>query len=672
MVGGAALTASVTSGCTLPLSGTNDGALYYSVETGAPNPPDLDARELAARVKARLASGNVAADVTASDERTVRVDVDLGAARTVDALVSWPGGLGAYPVDPTFAFAPGDGTGLVVRTRPLPDGRTERFWEGSRDAVERAAAGADVGTEHLVFAERITGDRFRTRVVRAPSAIDAATGPGAVDAVGDAAHGRALSVWLGPGARAALAADARIDPILTDAVAVAFGPALFASVSRAQAIAAPLVLSVGDDLAAFSRADEARRLLASPSLPRLRHVATERVPVRWGVATACALLPLVVSIAWLLFVRRFDRARPEPWWLVLATFALGGVAVLPALAVELLCAAASPWLDPSLVTLGGRLWSLPVALPVYALVVGLTEETSKFGATWVLARRRPEFDEPIDGIVYACAAALGFAAVENVKYFALGRMGGAMVAVRSLVTVPAHMFFGAIWGYALGRTLVSRRTRVGSFVAAAALAHGTFDALLSIQATQIAATLMILPLGVAFFAALRLALRHGAVRRVRHAWAPMTERLPASALERSFFPVGSPVAFVACATAMIAVACALMQLGTGYEAMHERIGLPFVAAAAFALLVFGLAGYAAAATMPLDVAVDAHGVTFAGATQPWGSIFGANVAGRGARTYVELRTARGALRLGPTGPRTARALERAVRDALALSDRERA
>jgi hypothetical protein len=298
-------------------------------------------------------------------------------------------------------------------------------------------------------------------------------------------------------------------------------------------------------------------------------------------------------------------------------------------------------------------------------VVGLSEEGSKLAAVAWLAGRRPEFDEPVDGIVYACASALGFAAVENAKYFALGRLSGAVIALRSLVTVPAHMFFSAIWGYALGQLLVSRRSRVALFVAAAALAHGTYDALLSIESTRLAATLMVLPLGITFFHFLRDALRHGAIRHAGLRAAPMTERLPASALERSYFRVGSPAGFYACASAMIATACGLMALGAVYEATHHRIGLPFIGGATVLLATLGAAGYGAAATMPLDVAVDAHGVTFAGARQPWGAIFGVDLAARGSRSYVVLRSPRGDLRLGPTRLETARALARAIGGALA-------
>ncbi len=58
---------------------------------------------------------------------------------------------------------------------------------------------------------------------------------------------------------------------------------------------------------------------------------------------------------------------------------------------------------------------------------------------------------------------------ENVKYFALGRLSPSVIVMRTLTSAPAHLFFGAIWGYALGARLVSRRRRLPLFFAVAAI-----------------------------------------------------------------------------------------------------------------------------------------------------------------------------------------------------------
>jgi RsiW-degrading membrane proteinase PrsW (M82 family) len=425
--------------------------------------------------------------------------------------------------------------------------------------------------------------------------------------------------------------------------------------SHAQALATPIVLPFGDDITAYSRAYRTRLLLESPPLPPMRRAKVTREAANWGLAAACALLPCALSLAWLAFVRRFDRGRPEPRWLVLATFALGGLAVVPAGLAEYVFAAATPWLDPSVVTLGGQAWALPLAIAVFTLVVGASEEGFKFLGAWSLAKHRREFDEPVDGIVYGCAAALGFAAVENVKYFALGRMSGTVIAMRGFVTVPAHMFFGAIWGYAMGQQLVTRKSRVVAALAAAAVAHGTFDAVLSTDGMQLGAAGLVLLLAVTFVVLLQRALQYGAV--APHAEAdegPAVDLMPPSQMPRSYFRVGSRGAFYAAAGGMIASAFAATVLGAAYELLHHRVGIVFVGIVTLILVLFGLAAYATSATIPLDVVIDAHGVTFAGRTTGWSEIRSLDLEVRGKRAYVALQTAGAKLLLGPAAGDVAR------------------
>jgi RsiW-degrading membrane proteinase PrsW (M82 family) len=393
----------------------------------------------------------------------------------------------------------------------------------------------------------------------------------------------------------------------------------------------------------------------------MHRISAIPLPPSRGIAIACAIVPFLLSFAWLFFVRRFDRMRPEPLWLVVATFALGGLAIVPAGLVEMGLGNLSPWLEPSLATLGGQAWALPLAIAVFTLVVGAVEESGKYLAAWVLARRRKEFDEPVDGIVYGCAAALGFAAVENMKYFGLGRMSGAVIAMRAFETVPAHMFFGAIWGYGMGRTLVSRRARVLPYLALAALAHGTFDAVVSTEGMQLVATVLVLVLALAFVVMLRRSLRHGTLpARELRAAGPLGET-PRSQLARVFFRVGSAPAFYSSAGAMVFCAFSLTVLGTAYEVLHHRVGVVFVALASAMLALLGIAAWGATVAIPLDVAVDALGVTFAGACTPWGAITSHFVDTRGGRSYVVLRTQAGDQRLGPTRPANAARIVESIR-----------
>ena len=58
---------------------------------------------------------------------------------------------------------------------------------------------------------------------------------------------------------------------------------------------------------------------------------------------------------------------------------------------------------------------LPMAIGCF-LVIGPREEIAKFLAVRLFVYRNKEFNEPLDGIIYAAAAALGFASLENMLY----------------------------------------------------------------------------------------------------------------------------------------------------------------------------------------------------------------------------------------------------------------
>ena len=59
-------------------------------------------------------------------------------------------------------------------------------------------------------------------------------------------------------------------------------------------------------------------------------------------------------------------------------------------------------------------------------VVGLGEELLKYLVVILYAFRKPCFNEPFDGIVYAVMVSLGFAAFENIIYVMEGGIGVAI------------------------------------------------------------------------------------------------------------------------------------------------------------------------------------------------------------------------------------------------------
>ncbi len=638
------------TGCDDHLAGTHDATLTYQiyddVETGKP----LGNAFAAQRIKTRLIGAQVTADVDplGDDEVTVTVDRDL--AELVDGLVHWRGGIALYRADPAFSFALADDAALDPRSDPVAGGAVERYYVGPTAAISRAVHAAKVPKGHLLLAERIDAATSRTRIVVETPLVDL-SGADGLATIGPDDYGRAISMtFTDSGAKtlaAAIAANAGAR------VAVVRDHTLLETRALETCAASPLVVSFGREITAFTRAAVQRRVLTTPTMPVLRRLSATPLASSWPTAIACAVIPMIVSLAWLVFVRRFDRARPEPWWLVLATFAIGAASTIPAAYAESGLAALTPYLDPHIMSLGGQLIGLPPAIFAFTIAVGLTEEGAKLLATWSLAAHRREFDEPVDGMVYACASALGFAALENMRYFANARMAGTVVTARAFLSVPAHIFFSAIWGYALGRRLVSKKTSVLGWFLLAALAHGAFDALLSNDRGYAAALVLDVALGFAFVYLLRRALRYGVV--------PTDEGAAPASNQRALFSMGSRSAFVVLTGLFLVCATLVMAIGTAYEVLHHRVGIVFIAIATTLLAVLGLVAYALTQAIPLDAALDEIGLTFAGATSPWTTILRfSRVVRPGllrAKTWLDVETTTGPVRVGPADAETIERME---------------
>jgi RsiW-degrading membrane proteinase PrsW (M82 family) len=175
-----------------------------------------------------------------------------------------------------------------------------------------------------------------------------------------------------------------------------------------------------------------------------------------------ALLLLTLAVApclfWLWFFVRRDRLEPEPRALVARAFFLGAAAVIPAALLE-----------------------LPIPRPLDAVLgAPVIEETVKFLVVYLFIYRHTEFDEPMDGLTYGVACALGFATIENVLYVFGSHSDPLPVAVmRALLSVPGHALWATLWGYGLGRCKFVDGQRGETFVAGglglAMLSHALFN-----------------------------------------------------------------------------------------------------------------------------------------------------------------------------------------------------
>ena len=186
-----------------------------------------------------------------------------------------------------------------------------------------------------------------------------------------------------------------------------------------------------------------------------------------------SLLPVIVPVLfWAWYHYHKDRHLPEPRLHLLAAFLLGvGAFWLGALLYEGLDLIGLRR-DAFLLAETDRL-----ALLRYAVfAIGPIEEFAKLVPFVLVCLRFREFDEPIDGIIYASFVALGFAAVENVRYLPFLDTGEAIA--RGFAAPVVHIVFASIWRHYVGLAWIRRKRVVVTAVAAlsaTALLHGLYD-----------------------------------------------------------------------------------------------------------------------------------------------------------------------------------------------------
>jgi RsiW-degrading membrane proteinase PrsW (M82 family) len=86
-------------------------------------------------------------------------------------------------------------------------------------------------------------------------------------------------------------------------------------------------------------------------------------------------------------------------------------------------------------------------------IAGFTEEPIKFIALYLFLRKKTEFDEPMDAIVYATLLSLGFATLENFQYVYLSNNDIFSIFTafqRAFTAIPLHACCGIIMGYYYG------------------------------------------------------------------------------------------------------------------------------------------------------------------------------------------------------------------------------
>ena len=127
-------------------------------------------------------------------------------------------------------------------------------------------------------------------------------------------------------------------------------------------------------------------------------------------------LALAPALALALYIYWKDKHEKEPIGVLVVCFVMGSLCCLPAGFFNAIGAEVLGF------DFDGKN-GLAVSFFMAFCVVGLGEELCKYIVLVLYALRKPSFNEPFDGIVYAVMISLGFAALENVFYVQDGGVG---------------------------------------------------------------------------------------------------------------------------------------------------------------------------------------------------------------------------------------------------------
>lgn len=178
---------------------------------------------------------------------------------------------------------------------------------------------------------------------------------------------------------------------------------------------------------------------------------------------ALATLPGVVIAVYIYYK---DIHEKEPHKYLIWCFLFGALSTLPAIWLEEWGASLGYDVSPNIVT---------TAIFAFIVVAG-SEELVKFVFLRGYIYNKSEFNEPLDGIVYAVMIGMGFATLENILYAM--NYGIQTTIIRAFTAVPAHAAFAVIMGYYVGLAKFSDIQKIQLMLqglVGAILFHGAYD-----------------------------------------------------------------------------------------------------------------------------------------------------------------------------------------------------
>ena len=210
------------------------------------------------------------------------------------------------------------------------------------------------------------------------------------------------------------------------------------------------------------------------------------------MSLAIQVLPVALPVVfWGVYHYHKDRHLPEPVGHLVLTFFLGVAAAAVSKGLYIALGWASLRYDATLLADSNLLGLLAYTM----LAIGPIEEFAKLLPFLLIVLRFPEFDEPIDGIIYASFIGLGYAAVENIIY--LQYLTPLEAAARGFAGPVVHMLFASIWGFTIGCAYLRGESPLAGALRGflmSAMVHGLYDFIVlqhSMIALPIAALLIV-------------------------------------------------------------------------------------------------------------------------------------------------------------------------------------
>ena len=170
------------------------------------------------------------------------------------------------------------------------------------------------------------------------------------------------------------------------------------------------------------------------------------------------LPPLLIAY----YVYQKDKYDKEPKSLIIKSFLFGCLGIIPAIFLELFAE------------------GMFTNLILYVFIgIALVEEGVKYFFLKKYLFNNKEFNEPMDGIVYAVMISLGFATVENLFYVFnyAGDQETRVAIIRMFSAIPLHAACGVIMGYFVGQAKFNIKSNNYLFkgLFSAVIIHGLYN-----------------------------------------------------------------------------------------------------------------------------------------------------------------------------------------------------